>query len=37
MTLYRTTVRATHLLTNAARFGGSLVRAVASKPGRTPQ
>jgi len=32
MTAYSTTVRATHLLTNAAWFGGSLMGAVALNP-----
>ena len=32
MTTYSTTVRATHLLTNAAWFGGALMRAIALNP-----
>lgn len=32
MTAYSTTVRATHLPTNAAWFGGSLIGAVALNP-----
>ena len=34
MTAYSTAIRATHLLTNAAWFGGSLMGAVAAQPGR---
>ena len=32
MTAYSTTVRATHLVTNAAWFGGSLMGAVGLNP-----